>query len=127
MIFFDDHKRHLRRRQWLIKRNRISASFYERCEVCRRPDVKLEMHHYAGSKFSARSVPLCRDCHDKLSYCQWAEHPPVPEPPWDNLQVFAREMLGLCDLQEAINAEIRSIILKHLQFEGDYEKNETDK
>lgn len=126
MSFFDDYKRHLHRLQWFRKRNRIAASVYARCECCRRPDVKLEMHHYAGSKFSARAVPVCRDCHDKLSYCQWAEHPPAPESPWDDLEILARELLGLCDLQEAINAEMRSVVLKRFCFEGDSDKDKAD-
>ncbi len=68
-----------------------------RCATCGENDPRcLELHHIAGQKFCDDVVPVCRNCHRKLSDDQ-KDHPqPIGgDPDW--LERVGRFLLGLAD------------------------------
>lgn len=69
-----------------------------RCAICGEGDPHcLELHHLAGERFGDDLVPVCRNCHRKLSDDQ-KDHPrPVGKEP-DPVEKIAHLLLGLADL-----------------------------
>jgi DNA-directed RNA polymerase subunit RPC12/RpoP len=69
-----------------------------RCPYCGEADPRcLELHHIAGRKFADDLVPVCRNCHRKLSDMQ-RDHPrPIGDDPhW--MERAGHLLLGLADL-----------------------------
>ena len=68
------------------------------CCSCGEPDPRcLELHHIAGRKNHDDTVPVCRNCHRKLSDSQ-LDHPPSTGAPRDRPTIIGHYLLGLADL-----------------------------
>lgn len=68
------------------------------CAVCGEDDPHcLERHHVAGQAFGDDCVPVCRNCHRKLSEAQKV-HPAATEGESTWLEKVAYFLLGLADL-----------------------------
>lgn len=69
-----------------------------RCVVCGETDSRcLEQHHIAGQKFGTETVPVCRNCHRKLSDDQRDYPAPVGGEP-SLLERIGQFLLNLADL-----------------------------
>jgi hypothetical protein len=68
-----------------------------RCVICGEHDARcLENHHLAGQRFGDDLVPVCRNCHRKLSDAQ-KDHPrPIADDP-GVLERIGHFLLGLAD------------------------------
>ena len=79
------------------------------CGICGEPDWRtLELHHVAGRHHDAEMVPLCRNCHRKVTDDQ-KDHPafnPTADPMFASIGHF---LLGLADM-------LRIIIVKLTEF-----------
>ena len=68
-----------------------------KCSLCTEHDPRcLELHHIAGRKHHDDLVPVCRNCHRKLSDTQRDHSPPVDIS--NPLEVIGHYLLGLADL-----------------------------
>ncbi|MGH7121381.1 MAG: hypothetical protein ACREFP_20730 [Acetobacteraceae bacterium] len=69
-----------------------------RCVTCGEDNPHcLELHHLAGQKFGTEEVPLCRNCHRKLSDDQ-KDHPrPISDDP-DWVERIGHYLLGFADM-----------------------------
>jgi hypothetical protein len=68
------------------------------CGTCGESDDRtLELHHVAGQKFDAATVPICRNCHRKVSDDQ-KDHPACPATADKYLHAIGLFLLGLADL-----------------------------
>jgi hypothetical protein len=68
------------------------------CACCGESDSRcLEAHHVAGRKNHDETLPVCRNCHRKLSDNQ-RDHPlPIASPP-ALAEIVGNYLLGLADL-----------------------------
>ena len=72
------------------------------CVVCgEKNPLCLEAHHVAGRAFDDQTVPVCRNCHRKLSDAQ-KDHPGKTGPSPSALERIAHFLLGLGDLLHLI-------------------------
>jgi hypothetical protein len=83
-----------------------------RCVICGCDDpLALELHHISGRAFGDEEVPVCRNCHRRLSDFQkdhslgQAKHPSENEP-------IRRFLLGLADLFEVLVTRLREFAAK---------------
>lgn len=88
------------------------------CRVCGEADDRvLQRHHLAGQTYGVELVPVCANCHYRLSDAQ-ADHPGQPklpgsdttnagddEPPF--LVRHAHYLLGLADFEGEVTARLR--------------------
>ena len=97
-----------------IRRERRHQAAIERlgtnkpaCVICGENDPRvLEKHHLEGQAFGETLVPVCRNCHRKLSDLQ-KDHPnKITEIP-DPLEMIAHVLLGLADLFELLVGKFR--------------------
>ena len=100
----DTEIRRERRRQGAIER---LGSNKPACVICGECDPRaLEKHHLEGQAYGGTLVPVCRNCHRKLSDAQ-RDHPSkITEIP-DPLEIIAHVLLGLADLFELLVAKFR--------------------
>lgn len=69
-----------------------------RCHICGENDWRcLEAHHLAGQAYDDATVPVCRNCHRKLSDCQ-KDHPAKTAIGPSQVESIGRFLLGLADL-----------------------------
>ena len=69
-----------------------------RCFLCGESDWRcLEAHHIAGHAHDEATVPVCRNCHRKLSDCQ-KDHPVETVGGDSELEAIGRFLLGVADL-----------------------------
>ncbi len=78
-----------------------------RCPFCGEADVRcLELHHIAGRKFDDETLPVCRNCHRKLSDMQRDHCPPLHDDPgW--MERLGHLLLGLADLLALAVAKLK--------------------
>jgi hypothetical protein len=101
-------------RETEIRRERRREAAIERlgannpaCVICGENDPRvLEKHHLEGQAYGDSLVPVCRNCHRKLSDLQ-KDHPDkiteIPGP----LEKIAHLLLGLADLFELVVSTFR--------------------
>lgn len=81
------------------------------CARCGEADPRcLELHHLAGQKFDEMCVPVCRNCHKKLSDLQ-RDHPHAlskrkADKP-DLLETIGHFLLGLADFLALLVEKLR--------------------
>ncbi len=79
------------------------------CPYCGEADARcLELHHIAGRKFDDETIPVCRNCHRKLSDMQ-CDHPlPLHDDPgW--MENLGHKLLGLADLLALAVAKLKEV------------------
>jgi hypothetical protein len=79
------------------------------CPYCGEADARcLELHHIAGRKFDDETIPVCRNCHRKLSDMQ-RDHPrPLHDDPgW--MERLGHLLLGLADLLALAVAKLKEL------------------
>ena len=77
------------------------------CSICGEDDPRyLELHHLAGQAYDEAVVPVCRNCHRKLSDDQ-IDHPNTDSP--ERNHVLARLLMGIGDLLVALGRELKQI------------------
>jgi len=102
------------RRQRALRRLGSDAP---QCCACPERDPRcLELHHIAGRKNHDDTVPVCRNCHRKLSDLQ-LDHPSAAGSPPDRPVIIGHYLLGLADLFRLI-AE-RLVEFGHALINGD--------
>lgn len=80
---------------------------YPACVICGENDpLVLELHHPEGHKYGNNLVPVCRNCHRKLSDRQ-KDHPGQINDPPDELETIAHALLGRADFSEELAAQDR--------------------
>lgn len=73
-----------------------------RCVICGESNWQcLESHHLAGQAYAGETVPVCRNCHRKLSDGQ-CDHPAKTGESPSQSEVIGRFLLGLADLFELL-------------------------
>ncbi len=78
-----------------------------KCVICGESDPHcLELHHIAGRAYGDEKVPVCRNCHRKLSN-KHKDHPPANGVPADPLERIGRFLLGIADLLESLIRTLR--------------------
>jgi hypothetical protein len=88
------------------------------CIVCGCDDpLALELHHLAGQAFGDDTVPVCRNCHRRLSDYQ-KDHSLDQGKPVGELEPIRRFMEGLADLFEMLVKRLREYAAKLGAFEG---------
>lgn len=93
-----------RRRQFRLEQ---LGSNDPKCPFCNEDDPAcLELHHLSGKKFGDDLIPVCRNCHRKLSDWQ-KDHPPILRGQPDTLECFGRLLLGIADALELLISLIR--------------------
>jgi hypothetical protein len=98
-----------RRRQRALERLGTSPP---RCGVCGYDDpLALELHHIAGRTYGGELVPVCRNCHRRLSDMHMDHPADVTTPPGD-LERIGHFLLGLADLFELLVKHIREFATK---------------
>ena len=99
----DDEMARERRKQ---KRLDALGSNDPHCGICGEQDWRtLELHHVAGQNHDAEMVPLCRNCHRKVTDDQ-KDHPafnPSADPLFASIGQF---LLGLADMLRIIVAKL---------------------
>jgi hypothetical protein len=76
------------------------------CVICSCDDpFALELHHVAGRAFDNETVPVCRNCHARLSDYQ-RDHSPA-KPAGGLIEPIRRFLLGLADLFEMLVKRLR--------------------
>jgi len=98
-----------RRKQRALER---LGSKNPRCVVCGFDDpLALELHHIVGRGFGDEVVPVCRNCHRRLSDWQ-KDHSIGPAKPDSDLEPIRRFLLGLADLFEMLVKRLREFATK---------------
>lgn len=94
-----------------------------RCGMCGEGDDRaLELHHVAGRKHDETMVPLCRNCHRKVTDDQH-DHPAF-DPNGDTmLASIGNFLLGLADMLRIIVAKLHefglALIVRSSSTEGE--------
>ena len=78
--------------------------------------LALELHHIAGQAFDGELVPVCRNCHRRLSDWQ-KDHPPQPSDPPSDLERIGMLPRGLADLFELLVKRLREFAAKLFALE----------
>ena len=77
------------------------------CSACCEADQRcLEMHHIAGQKYLDDVVPICRNCHRKLSDDQ-KDHPDTENANIPAMAAMGQCFLGLADFLDLIVKRLR--------------------
>jgi hypothetical protein len=98
-----------RRRQRALERLGTNTP---RCTVCGHDDpLALELHHLAGRAFGDETVPVCRNCHRRLSDYQ-KDHSLEQGKRSVELEPIRRFMEGLADLFEMLVKRLREYAAK---------------
>ncbi len=98
-----------RRRQRALERLGTKTP---RCVVCGHDDPHaLELHHIAGADFGDEKVPVCRNCHRRLSDWQ-KDHPPRKDDPPSDAERIEHSLHGLADLLELSAEHLRESATK---------------
>jgi hypothetical protein len=93
-----------RRRQQALERLGTNKP---RCVVCGHDDpLALELHHIAARAFDDQQVPVCRNCHRRLSDYQ-KDHSLGQAKPASEFECIRRFLLGLADLFEMLVRRLR--------------------
>lgn len=88
----------LRREQRKQKRLESLGSNNPHCCACEEGDWRtLELHHVAGRKHDDLMVPICANCHRKVSDVQ-KDHPPFEAGADPMLASIGHFLLGLADM-----------------------------
>ena len=83
-----------------------------RCPFCGCDNpLALELHHIAGQTFDDMQVPVCRNCHRRLSDYQ-KDHSLEQGKSADELEPIRRFMEGLADLFELLVKRLREYAAK---------------
>ena len=78
------------------------------CFLCPETDSRcMERHHIAGQEFHGDTVIVCRNCHRKLTDDQLDLPLLRQDAPIDQQTVFARLLMGICDLLMYIAQRLR--------------------
>lgn len=113
MSIIDDYKRHRARYQRYVKRGIVGGE-YSTCPMCGREGVKLEFHHIGRQACDDRAIPVCRDCHDRLSECQQHEHHKLGPNPKNKCERLGRLLLGFVDIDETkcgVEREVAELLI----------------
>ena len=80
-----------------------------RCPFCGESDARcLELHHIAARQFDDETIPVCRNCHRKLSDMQRDHCPPLHDDPgW--MERLGHLLLGLADLLVLVVAKLKEL------------------
>lgn len=98
-----------RRKQRALER---LGSNNPRCVVCGCDDpLALELHHIAGRAFDEETVPVCRNCHRRLSDYQ-KDHSIAQAKQDSDLTPISRFLDGLADLFEMLVKRLREFAAK---------------
>jgi hypothetical protein len=98
-----------RRKQRALER---LGSNHPRCVLCSCDDpLALELHHVAGQAFGDGTVPVCRNCHRRLSDYQ-KDHSPEQGKRVGELEPIRPFMEGLADLFEMLVKRLREYAAK---------------
>lgn len=98
-----------RRRQRAFER---LGSNHPRCVTCGHDDpLALEQHHIAGRAFDDETVPICRNCHRRLSDWQ-KDHAVAQAKPGGELASIARFLDGVADLFEMLVKRLREFAVR---------------
>lgn len=116
---FDEHARE-RRKQRRLER---LGSNDPRCGMCGEADDRtLELHHVAGRKHGETMVPLCRNCHRKVTDDQH-EHPAFDPNADTMLASIGNFLLGLSDMLRIIVEKLHefglALIVRSSTIEGE--------
>jgi len=104
-----------RRRQRALER---LGSNNPRCVICGYDDpLALELHHIAGRAFDDQQVPVCRNCHRRLSDYQ-KDHSLGQGKPTGEIEPIRRFLLGLADLFEMLVKRLREFATKLAALDG---------
>ncbi len=89
-----------------------------RCVVCGCDDpLALELHHLAGQAFGDDTVPVCRNCHRRLSDFQ-KDHSIGQASSSSEIEPIRRFLLGLADLFEMLVKRLREFAVKLAALDG---------
>lgn len=98
----------LRREQRKQKRLECLGSNEPHCCICGEDAWQtLELHHIAGRKHDDTMVPMCRNCHRKVSDDQ-KDHPSFDPGADQMLASIGHFLLGLADLLTLILAKLHA-------------------
>ena len=104
-----------RRKQRALER---LGSNNPRCVICGCDDpLALELHHLAGQAFGDDPVPVCRNCHRRLSDYQ-KDHAIGQASPSGEIESIRRFLLGLADLFEMLVKRLRELAVKLAALDG---------
>ena len=79
------------------------------CVACGEGDPRcLEAHHLAGRAFDSQTIPVCRNCHRKLSDDQ-KDHPRTSSASPGRLEKLAHFLLGLGDFLQLIAGHLKRL------------------
>jgi hypothetical protein len=115
--FTRDPEREMEIRRQARRRRALErlGSKYPACVICGENDpLVLELHHTEGQKFGNTLVPVCRNCHRKLSDLQ-KNHPEKISDPPDELEIIAHALLGRADFAEILAAQDRKFAQQLLE------------
>lgn len=77
------------------------------CTICGENNPHtLELHHIAGQAYDDELVPVCRNCHRKLSDDQ-KDHPKQIGKPPTNFEAIGHLLLGLADFLALLVEKLR--------------------
>ncbi len=77
------------------------------CSICGEDNPHcLELHEPGGRRYNDMPVPVCRNCHRKLSDDQ-RDHPRAEFTPPDSLERHAHALLGLADFFARLSEQFR--------------------
>jgi hypothetical protein len=76
----------------------------------------LELHHIAGRAFDDETVPVCRNCHARLTDHQ-RDHSPA-KPAGGFVESIRRFLLGLADLFEMLVKRLREFATSLADLDG---------
>lgn len=106
------NKRELNRERRLQRALERLGSNNPRCVVCGCDDpLALELHHLAGLAFGNDTVPVCRNCHRRLSDYQ-RDHSLGEAKQPSEIEPIRRFLLGLADLFEMLVKRLREFAAK---------------
>jgi hypothetical protein len=93
------------------------------CGICGEADDRtLELHHVAGRKHDETMVPLCRNCHRKVTDDQH-DHPAFDPSADPVLASIGNFLLGLADMLSIIVTKLRefglALIVRSTATEGE--------
>jgi hypothetical protein len=104
-----------RRKQRALER---LGSNNPRCVICVCDDpLALELHHIAGRAFDSETVPVCRNCHRRLSDYQ-KDRSLGHKKPASELEPIRRFLLGLADLFEMLVKRLREFAAKLAELDS---------
>jgi len=87
-----------------------------KCEICGRSDVKLELHHVRGNKHGKETITVCQECHEDLTNKQKLWDRSWLDPNAENKDAFLEKgLIDICELKyEKTSQEIFKRIAEEL-------------